>query len=161
MATPRKTIFVIDDSAPIRESLRDILTEWGFRVAAAGDGRSALKQLRALPQKPAVILLDLMMPGMNGWQFREEQLSDPQLATIPVIIMTAHPGSWTGSAADVLVKPFDPEVLLDVIRRVIKDSIACPAHRESGRNYGLLRHVLAYIEGILHHRIDSPLARLE
>jgi CheY-like chemotaxis protein len=118
MATPEQTILVIDDSAPIRESLREILTDRGYLVRAAGDGRSALKQLRALPVKPDLILLDLMMPGMDGWEFREEQLRDPQLASIPVIIMTADPKLWSGSAAGVIVKPFSVDALLEAIRRL-------------------------------------------
>ena len=117
--TPRELLLVEDDRA-IRDTLRELLEDEGYRVQWAGNGRDALAQLRAgLP--PRLILLDLMMPVMNGWEFREAQRSDPALARIPVIVLSADdPLAEKVSGMDVagwLSKPFQLSVLLDAILR--------------------------------------------
>jgi CheY-like chemotaxis protein len=83
----RATILVDDDDDDIREVLA-VLDEAGFRVMTAAHGREALEHLREDPQ-PDVILLDLMMPEMDGYQFRAEQQRDPALRAIPTLIVTA------------------------------------------------------------------------
>lgn len=81
-------VLVVDDDGDIREVLGDLLTTEGFSVASASNGEKALMWLRS-SGRPSVILLDLMMPVMNGRAFRQAQLADPNLAELPVIVMSA------------------------------------------------------------------------
>jgi CheY-like chemotaxis protein len=81
-------ILVVEDDRGVRESLSDALTLEGFDVSCAENGAVALRQLTS-GERPCLILLDLMMPVMDGWTFRSALLGDPALAHIPVIIMTA------------------------------------------------------------------------
>jgi CheY-like chemotaxis protein len=88
----RGGIFVVDDDKDIRESLLQVLEDEGYTAHGASNGVEALVLLRDLvvaARRPCVILLDLMMPVMDGWAFRAEQLGDPQLAPIPVVVLTA------------------------------------------------------------------------
>ena len=82
------TILVVDDDDGIREALADMLTDEGYQVALAADGMFALEWLRA-HAPPAVILLDWMMPRCDGATFRKEQLADPALRDIPLVLLTA------------------------------------------------------------------------
>lgn len=82
------TVLVVDDDADIRSTLEEVLTDEGYAVVAAANGLDALAILRA-GERPCVILLDLMMPVMDGYRFREAQVRDERLATIPVVVMTA------------------------------------------------------------------------
>jgi CheY-like chemotaxis protein len=84
-----KRVLVVDDDADIRETVSLILEDEGWEVVSAADGAAALTILRD-GKHPDVILLDLMMPVMNGWQFREEQLKDPKLASIPLVVLSAN-----------------------------------------------------------------------
>lgn len=112
-----KTILVVDDDVDIRASLADLLEDAGYLVGQAGNGRDAIDYLHAHPTT-SVVLLDLMMPMMNGHEFRTEQKRDAALASIPVIVMTA---GGTAEAADidveVLQKPLKLPKLFDAIRR--------------------------------------------
>ena len=112
------TVMVVDDERDPRESVCEWLSAKGYAVVPARDGADALRQLRASDgHKPDVILLDLMMPVMNGWQFREQQARDPQLASIPVIVITANRDTRGIEADDTLFKPVNPEHLLQVVER--------------------------------------------
>ena len=115
----KATILVIDDDDDIRAVLAMVLDEAGFRVVTAANGREALEHLREDPQ-PDVILLDLMMPEMDGYQFRAEQQRDPALRAIPTLIVTA--GTVTSrvealGAEAILRKPVSLRRLVDTIRR--------------------------------------------
>lgn len=83
-----KTVLVVDDDDDLREMVSQMLELEGFTVCAARNGREALDFLRSNPA-PSVIVLDLMMPVMSGQEFREEQLRDQALASIPVVLLTA------------------------------------------------------------------------
>ena len=108
---------IVEDDRDTREMLGKFLELEGFDVSTAANGRVALDQLGDGAQ-PCVIILDLMMPVMNGWQFREVQASDPRLAQIPVVVVTA-----AGARADIpaiaadawLSKPVDFDRLLQTI----------------------------------------------
>ncbi len=110
-------ILVVEDEPELREMMAMLLTVEGFAPTTANNGEDALRQLRG-GLEPQLILLDLMMPVMNGWQFREEQQRDPRLAAIPVVIVTAlavsHPQALGADA--VLTKPLDFDRLLEVVR---------------------------------------------
>jgi CheY-like chemotaxis protein len=81
-------VLVVDDDRDIRGTLGVVLEEEGYATASASDGREALRLLRE-GLRPCVIFLDLSMPGMDGWDFRANQLTDPDLSTIPVVVITA------------------------------------------------------------------------
>jgi CheY-like chemotaxis protein len=85
------TVLVVDDDEAIRETIQEVLQEQGFSVATARNGAEALAWLRA-SSAPALILLDLSMPMMDGQTFRQEQRKDPLLAPIPVIAISAAAG---------------------------------------------------------------------
>jgi CheY-like chemotaxis protein len=83
-------IFVVEDEEMIRESIVEFLDENGYQGVGASDGRDALDKLARADAPPCLILLDLMMPIMDGRSFREQQLQTPQLASIPVIVFSAY-----------------------------------------------------------------------
>ena len=116
------TILVVDDEADIRTSLRLWFTGLGYEVLTAEHGRDALRQLRACARLPSLILLDMMMPIMDGLSFRWEQLADPVLATIPVIILSAsdycHASAAELGAAGSFQKPCPPEQLLEAVEQL-------------------------------------------
>jgi CheY-like chemotaxis protein len=88
-AGPR-TVLVVEDDVDVRESLVEVLADRGYILLAAANGKEALEMLRGGGTKPGLILLDIMMPVMDGQQFRAAQLEDPELAAIPVIVLSAH-----------------------------------------------------------------------
>ena len=108
-------VMVVDDSNEIREVLVTLLGDAGYRVQEAQNGLEALQLLRA-GCRPAVILLDLMMPVMDGWRFREEQANDSSIASIPVVVMTAGRPEESFPNTHTLRKPFDVDQVLDEIR---------------------------------------------
>ncbi len=112
-------LLVVEDDPDLREVLADVLRETGYEVAEAGNGLDALEHLRRAPARPDLIVLDLMMPVMDGWTFRETQLADDALAAIPVIVVSAvEPGTLSVDAR--LAKPFRVEELLAAIPRVLR-----------------------------------------
>src|SRR5512140_1578984 len=86
-ARPPPEVLVVDDECDIREVVTEVLTLDGYRVSAAPNGKVALAQARE--HRPDLIVLDLMMPVMSGWQFLAAQCEDPELASIPVLVVTA------------------------------------------------------------------------
>jgi CheY-like chemotaxis protein len=86
----RPTVLVIDDDEDIRATIQDVLEDQGFAVASAANGRVALEMLQREPSTPALILLDLMMPEMDGYTFRREQQKVPRLAEIPVVLFSGN-----------------------------------------------------------------------
>ena len=89
MDRSERVIVLVDDDLDIREALTDVLKDRGFRVRTAANGAEALTLLRGLTAPPSAILLDLMMPIMDGYGFLDEHRKDPSLAPIPVAIITA------------------------------------------------------------------------
>ncbi len=113
-----RPILVIDDDTDLRETLGELLSEEGYAPRLFENGRKALDFLRN-GVRPRLILLDLMMPEMNGWQFREEQLKDVRLRDIPVVVMTASRGidGQPIAASEVLFKPVALRELIDAVER--------------------------------------------
>ena len=93
-------ILVVDDDTEIRETIIEVLEEAGYQAVGASDGAQALARLRDHEDRWCVVLLDLMMPIMDGRTFRAEQLQDPELSPIPVVIISAM--SDVGEAAEEL-----------------------------------------------------------
>lgn len=112
-------VLLVEDDADLRDTLSDILTFEGFRVATAAHGKAALEYLRRNPA-PALILLDLMMPVMSGWEFRSTQLQDEQLARIPVVLVSAADDAEQSAVllqtAGRLRKPLELDLVLSTVR---------------------------------------------
>lgn len=83
-------VLVIEDDHDLREIIADVLRDHDISVSVAANGQQALDHLVTGGVQPSVILLDMMMPVMDGWRFREAMLGHPSLATIPIVVMTAH-----------------------------------------------------------------------
>jgi CheY-like chemotaxis protein len=115
-STLTRSILVIDDDAAATDSLIEILTDAGYSVATAKNGKEALKHLRGAPL-PQLIILDLFMPEMDGWEFRRAQLKDAKLRDIPVVVMTGA-SVYAGIDANVIVhKPLDVERFVGLVAR--------------------------------------------
>jgi len=116
-----KKIFIIEDDIYIRMNLKMLLESEGYSIETASDGKDALERLKAATSLPSLILLDLMMPIMDGFQFRHEQERDPRLADIPVVIISAggniEPSKIKIGAKASLKKPFNIEDVLDTIKQ--------------------------------------------
>jgi CheY-like chemotaxis protein len=111
-----RIVLVVDDDASTREAARFLLEDEGYLVDVAGDGGAALERLRAAPT-PSLVLLDLMMPGMDGTMFLRELEASSELPEVPIIVMTAsNPGPPTSSIAyPLLRKPFGIDELLRLV----------------------------------------------
>ena len=118
------SILIVDDDSDVRAALSELLEAEGFSVEGVPDGREALVRLRTEKVHPAVILLDLMMPGMDGWDFRTEQMRDPELAAVPVVIVSASGFSRESiqtqfRPAAFVEKPIERTALLGVLRELV------------------------------------------
>jgi CheY-like chemotaxis protein len=113
-------ILVVDDNFDVLEAMTMVLKPAGYVVITATDGQAALDRLRE-GLEPSLILLDLMMPGMNGWQFMAELRKDASLIDIPVIIVSGgtYPTAEIASlgAAGYLEKPFDVPTLYSMVEK--------------------------------------------
>lgn len=111
------TILVVEDDLPIRESLCELLTFEGYSVEAASHGLEALSKLKNIG-KPRLILLDLMMPVMTGWEFLEQIRNDNAYSSVPVVILSAVGNtSKEGLANGFLKKPIEMDSLLAQIKK--------------------------------------------
>ena len=115
-------VMIVDDDSDARESLAEVLGLSGYGCVTAEHGRAALDQLRREgATRPSVIILDVRMPVMDGWAFRVEQLRDRELASIPVIFLTADLGAEARVAASggfaFVAKPYELGDLLQAVRR--------------------------------------------
>jgi CheY-like chemotaxis protein len=116
---PREPVLVVEDDRDIREATIGLLHAMGFRTLEAANGREALGAL-AGGARPCLILLDLMMQIMNGWDFLEAMMHDAELRRIPVIIVSAYLPTVSAAklgVAAVLPKPVDPDTLEDLVER--------------------------------------------
>ncbi len=121
MSQSKATVLIIEDDADLQALLGEILRDEGYSVFTAEDGAAALAYLRRFIN-PDFILLDLNMPRMDGRQFRQEQLKDPGLAKIPVVVVSgAEEAAKAASGlepAGVLTKPIDLDMLLDTLEHL-------------------------------------------
>jgi DNA-binding response OmpR family regulator len=113
------TVLVVDDDPDIRESLRMLLEEEGFAVRVAGDGVQALATMEDEP--PCFVILDLMMPVMDGWELTGVMHDEARFASIPVCVVTATPEWAPADSACVMQKPIDIEMLLAFVRERCSD----------------------------------------
>jgi CheY-like chemotaxis protein len=119
-------VLVVDDDPDILEALSEILEAEGFEIRRARNGKEALERLEPAP--PSLILLDLMMPVMDGWEFAQRMRQKPAVAAIPIIVLSADRNVGS-KAADIgavghLAKPFELNDLLDMVRRSLNPAAA-------------------------------------
>src|SRR5438552_5608231 len=110
-------VLIVEDDADLREMMAQLLSLEGFRATAVANGREALEYLHEA-DVPQLILLDLMMPVMDGWEFRRKQQADPALASVPVIVLSALDLARAANldATAFLKKPLDFDHLLALVR---------------------------------------------
>jgi CheY-like chemotaxis protein len=120
--TVAEHILIVEDDKDLRDSLRDALELEGYAVVGVEHGAAALQHL-GTGARPCVILLDLMMPVMDGWTFRTEILKDQTLAAIPVVVMTAAGPARSGTvpSAAVLHKPLRIDTVIEVVQEHCPD----------------------------------------
>lgn len=117
---PDRYILLVEDDIDISEAVESILKEEGYQIKCVFNGKEALDFLQTTERGPALILLDIMMPYMNGYEFREIQLKDAKLANIPTIILSAagkHEDIDKLHFKETLKKPLDLDTLIDVVKR--------------------------------------------
>lgn len=122
-------VLVVEDDLEIRESLMEILEEYGYEPLGAENGLEALDKLRAPGPHPCLIFLDLMLPKMDGRAFRQEQLRSPELASIPVVVISAFRDVAQIAEemnAELLKKPFKLDELVGVTRRYCPGGATAP-----------------------------------
>jgi DNA-binding response OmpR family regulator len=143
-------VLVIDDEAPIRLLCRVNLEAEGMQVLEAADGPSGLEKARA--ESPDVVLLDVMMPGLDGWRVAEELLDDPRTGSIPIVSLTARAelrdrarGIDLGGI-DYVTKPFNPVELAPLVRGLL-------ARVERGERDELRREKLTELRALLERDV--------
>jgi two-component system response regulator VicR len=125
MSTNLKSILCIEDEPEMIDLMRLILGRRGFAVKGAAGGIEGLRIIRA--ERPDLVLLDLMMPDMDGWEVYQQMKADENTKNIPVIVVTAKAqsidkvlGLHIAKVDDYLAKPFSPQDLLSSVERVLK-----------------------------------------
>jgi len=121
-----RLVMIVEDDRDVRDSVREALEDHGYQTIGASQGKEALELLRSSAAKPCIILLDMMMPVMDGWAFRKAQTADPAISSIPVIVLTAH-SSASDTARDMgavgfLRKPVTLQELLTAVKQECPDA---------------------------------------
>lgn len=121
MRPRRQVILVVEDDDDIRDLMEAVLSDEGYDVCGAENGVRGLELARASP--PALIVLDLMMPVMNGWEFRAHQKAEADLASIPVVVVSAagHEAVVSLEPAAFLPKPFAFDTLIRVVHHHVSN----------------------------------------
>jgi len=143
-----RTILLVEDDEDYRLGLAEVLRGEGYLVTCAANGQEALGYLRG-GVRPSLVLLDLRMPVMNGWDLRATMLQDQALSTIPVILLTAaisQADATTLQAAASLQKPFDVQTLLTMLDGTLLDQCAmCGERVGHGRRTVSVRGAVAAV----------------
>jgi CheY-like chemotaxis protein len=126
-SSPCIDVLLAEDDEDLREALVDTLVEAGFTVEAVGHGRAALEWFEDSATAPKVILLDLMMPVMDGWQFLDERQKVPKIAAVPVVVLSAN-GDFAGESDTVefMRKPVVVKALLPIVASHCRARLASP-----------------------------------
>jgi CheY-like chemotaxis protein len=120
----RPTVLIVDDDCDVRDGLKELLVDAGYRPVCARHGDDALAFLRRNPP-PAAILLDLFMPVMNGWEF-VRRVRATTLASIPIIAITGAEPYWGSPVPEVLRKPLEADALLGALRQASAGTATAP-----------------------------------
>jgi CheY-like chemotaxis protein len=129
MCVTNGRVLIVEDDVDIRDTVCEVLRELGFEVTAQSNGRDALEWLRRSPaQRPDVIVLDLLMPVMDGYEFIEAIRQDPALSVLPIVLSTAvRPSSADEGPTSGIVmvrKPYEIEELLSAIKAAREVAVA-------------------------------------
>ncbi|MFL5313355.1 MAG: response regulator [Myxococcales bacterium] len=120
----KPTIFVVEDQTDLRESICEELARSGFNAVGAPHGEKALSLLHRSGSRPALMLLDLLLPHKDGWEVVASMKADAKLRNVPIVVMSAVPPQSTSlqaqGVAATLSKPFTMEELLFVVTRFVK-----------------------------------------
>ena len=112
--TKPHTVLIVEDEEDLREMMREALESKGYSVVTAEEGRDALHKLEGIDHL-CLVLLDLLMPGMNGWDFFEKMRERPELGAVPVIVHSSASGRAPAGVTRVLQKPIMLERLISVV----------------------------------------------
>jgi two-component system, OmpR family, response regulator CpxR len=131
MPSSRPLVLVVDDDDSVRAAMRELLDDQGYRVAEAADGREALALLEALIELPRLVLLDLAMPVMTGWQLLLALAANRRLARLPVVVVSAEPPSRIPLSGVVchLRKPVTPRALLATVEEYARPRAVAASHK--------------------------------
>jgi DNA-binding response OmpR family regulator len=128
MAEEQKRVVCIEDEPEMIDLIKLILGRKGFAVSGANGGREGLAAIER--EKPDLVLLDLMMPDMDGWEVYQQMKAHDELKSIPVIVVTAKAqsidkvlGLHIAKVDDYITKPFGPQELLDSVERVLERAV--------------------------------------
>jgi two-component system, OmpR family, response regulator len=114
-----RAILVVEDDQQLREALDELLTEAGYQVTSVSTGEAALRYLCASNPPPALVLTDLLLPGLNAWELAAEMRRRQKLSHVPLVAMTGASiarNSESQLGQPIIAKPFNPEELLAIIR---------------------------------------------
>jgi CheY-like chemotaxis protein len=112
-----KHVLIIEDDQAVRDTIQEVLEIQGYQVIAAANGKEGAELLKTSSPRPSVILLDLMMPVMNGWQFLDFQRSDPSLRNIPIVVCSAYKETAKAVKPNAFIeKPVQFNALLGAIK---------------------------------------------
>jgi len=152
----RPAVMIVEDDENLTEAIKLLLQKRGYVIETCSDARVALDQLRSGPT-PDLILLDLLMPYMDGWEFRLEQKRDPRLASIPVIAMSVDSSAQAAAidAQAFLRKPFDEELLVDTVDELIRERTSA-RYRTRAAELDRLTSLGSLAAGIAHE-VNNPL----
>jgi DNA-binding response OmpR family regulator len=118
-----KKVLLVEDDLDVRDLLQDYLESKGFDVIPAGTGKQALDFLMLDGGSPPdIVILDLMMPLVTGWQVLEHMRGHPQLARVPVVVLTAATSDKPHGASALVRKPFHPDALVETMRTYLETS---------------------------------------
>lgn len=125
------SILIVEDDEDIRNAMIDVLESEGYKTASAVNGKDALEKLSKI-DKPCLVLLDMMMPIMNGREFLDQVMKDAKLAPIPVMIVSAIADkSNTDGAVGFIKKPIDIDLVLDIVGQFCDESRSISPSRTS------------------------------
>lgn len=158
-----RRVLVVEDDDDLRESISDLLMEAGYSVDLCKDGKDALRKIRAAPHD--LIILDLLLPQMDGWEFRAAQRADRSVSEIPVIVISGEdsPQATTIHANVFMRKPFDADDLIQTVERVLltHDRMRLALYEAETQRLALLNTIAAGVGREMNDPLSSAMGSLQ